>query len=274
VWLSAGIAKPDPHHDRIRAVAAGGNGRVVALSSGYDPIIEVSVIAEGRDPVPLFRGAPGYFGRQLLAAQSGMIHVLADNAEKTQSAIITIRPDGTLANIRTFAERVYAFDLAADQCTLFLVTAGMIKRYDICTGLELAVFASIDGPLNHPHIVVLPDGGVLLQNFGLHWYEANGTITRTHTIGARSLSLASGGSRILVAIGCTEELQELDFNSLAVLRTYRYTYATIDISHVSHEAWTAALGPSITSTNVPALSPLMLGALIGTLAVGAYWRMR
>jgi hypothetical protein len=277
IWYTSSASYPDPSlNGRIAAVASGGGGRVIAITSGDDLVIEVGVIREGSDPVRLFRGAPGYRGRRLVAAANGTIHVLANNAADTASAIITIAPDGTLVRILDLAAVAYAIDLAADQCTMFVATESAILRFDVCNGTPLPLFANATSFGPNVSLLILPNRDVLLQSPGpLRRFDASGALIRTDNIGAvRSIALSAQGTHLLAANGCAEEVHERELATLADLRTMQYLYITADITMVASSAWTAALGASVATETVPALSPMLLGALAILLGMAAFLRMR
>lgn len=74
-------------------------------------------------------------------------------------------------------------DLAADQCTMFYTSEGTsIKRYDVCTSMQLADFVP-PGTLHGTAYAlrILPDGGLLVADSGdIHRLDSSGNITATY----------------------------------------------------------------------------------------------
>ncbi len=75
-------------------------------------------------------------------------------------------------------------DLAADQCTLFYTSRSLaVKRFNVCTGTQMADFASLPGTagVDQAHgIRVLSDGGVLVAAMGaIRRLNASGAVIDT-----------------------------------------------------------------------------------------------
>jgi hypothetical protein len=151
----------------------------------------------------------------------------------------------------------------------------------VCTGAALPPFnnAGLFTPsdfVKAEHLIVLPDGNVLLEDaHRLRRFDAAGNLLRTDLIGRmRSIALSANGTHLLVAHGCDEEVHEHDLATMTDLRTMVPIFVTANITMVSPTAWTAALGPSVATEAVPALSPMLLGALAVLIAFAALLRMR
>jgi hypothetical protein len=78
---------------------------------------------------------------------------------------------------------IFWLDLAADDCTLFYTSVGPnVKRFDVCTGVQLTNFntTALPGAFTHD-LRVLPDGGVLVANDTvITRLNASGAVVRTY----------------------------------------------------------------------------------------------
>jgi outer membrane protein assembly factor BamB len=93
-----------------------------------------------------------------------------------QSNPIELYPDGENIGI-------FWLDLAADDCTLFYTSVGPnVKRFDVCTGVQLPDFntTALPGAFTHD-LRVLPDGGVLVANDTvITRLDASGAVVRIY----------------------------------------------------------------------------------------------
>ena len=86
-------------------------------------------------------------------------------------------------------------DMAADGCTLFYTSMGRnVKRFDTCTGAQLADFnaAPLPGGVTHD-LRVLPDGGVLVSSGEvIARLDAAGALVQTYAAAAGEPALWAG----------------------------------------------------------------------------------
>jgi streptogramin lyase len=131
-----------------------------------------------------------------------------------------LRPAGENAGI-------FWMDLAADDCTLFYTSIGPnIKRFDVCTGVQLSDFntAALPGAFTHD-LRVLPDGGVLVANETvIARLDATGALVQTYqgppedTLWA-GLDLAGDGT-FWVANYYTSNIYEFDLATGLVVGSF------------------------------------------------------
>ena len=82
-------------------------------------------------------------------------------------------------------EGVFWMDLAADGCTMFYTSMGPhVKRYDVCSGTQLADFNAEGLPGGVTHDVrLLPDGGVLVSSGEvIARLNSAGVLTQTYAV--------------------------------------------------------------------------------------------
>jgi hypothetical protein len=93
-------------------------------------------------------------------------------------------------------------DLAPDGCTMFYTSYGPnVKRFDVCTGVQLPDFnaAAVPGGVAHD-VRVLPDGGVIVATGAvISRLDQNGALTTTYAVAGEpaywaGVELADGGS--------------------------------------------------------------------------------
>lgn len=88
-------------------------------------------------------------------------------------------------------------DLAADQCTLFYTSEGvLVKRFDVCTNTQLADFATLPTPTAYA-LRILPTGEVLVAtSSAVYRLNTSGSVVKTYA--ASSLSPSPTGQLFAV----------------------------------------------------------------------------
>lgn len=251
------------------ALAAAGGRRLYGTTDFGDRIEEVR---RGQAP-RLIATMPGaQRAQELVVDAAGNIHVLTS----IPSAIVSLDPTGTVLatyplgdhNSAPHSYDNWALDLAADQCTLFLIDDHTtIRRFNVCTGAFLADFATLAGATD---VKVLPDGGVLVsRGHELVRFNAAGAVVRTYSLGDGDelvLGLARGGMQVWIGErACAGHVRRMDLNSGLVLATYDTTIQLAE-SVVALDAWTAALGNAAAEADVPTASELALFTIAALLA--------
>ncbi len=253
-----------------RTVAAAPGGRVFAADRSDDAdAFEIDEIGLGgfsrrvSQTIPLGTRAPD----ALVVDANGNMYVLASENLYALNAAGALRATHSLGMAAT------SMDLAADQCTMFIVLESAVRRFNVCTGTPLPDF----GPVAHSYLVVkiLPDGGLLLARDGaIDRYTPGGVLARTYPVTGTpiALALANGGNSLWLARFCRFDLVEMDLGSGATT-----TIAPIEDANpnsiVPYFGWSAVLG-SFHNAGVPTVSQLMLVALGFLLASFAIFRMR
>ncbi len=116
-------------------------------------------------------------------------------------------------------------DLAADQCTLFYTSEGvLIKRFNVCTNTQLADFATL--PLGKAYALrIRPNGEVLVAATGqVYRLDSTGAVVKTYTIPSTSLlfalNLDPDGTSFWTADIFTGNIFRVDIATGAVLTTF------------------------------------------------------
>lgn len=122
--------------------------------------------------------------------------------------------------------------LADDQCTMFYTSQGPnVKRYDVCTGAQLADFNVVALPSNvaqgsgAQELKLVAGGGVLVANFTeIVLLDAAGALSRVYDIegpdGWRGLDLAVGGTSFWVTHYSTSDVIRFDIASGEILERF------------------------------------------------------
>ncbi|HEX2062341.1 MAG TPA: hypothetical protein VHK90_16505 [Thermoanaerobaculia bacterium] len=242
----------------VNDIAAAGSGRVLAVLNV--PRVQIVEIRPDRTQTPFFTGAEGYRGSELVVDRAGNIYVRAMNGPN--AFIVAVSAAGSLTGIQPFVAGASSIDLAADQCTLFAVTATAVVRRDVCTGTPLANFTALPG--SGGSLQLAPNGDVLLANFftvpalaaEVRRYDATGTLVRTYALpgyNPGAVGLANGGATMIVSDECNPRLVEVDLATGDILRDIDLQFVNFFTSVVSRRGFTAALGP-LAASDVPSLS--------------------
>jgi hypothetical protein len=260
---------------RIFAVLANG-GLAEIRPDGSRTALTAPAALAGREPLAM------------VVDRNGAIYVLT-RFDLLQDAIMAFNPDGSLRATHPLGGRYASngstvIDLAADQCTLFLLSGGVVRRFNVCTGTFLPDFATV--PMAAYAVRVLPDGGILLsyrrsatgndlEDFELRQYDASGAMVRAYPLNgaATALILSDGGSRAVYNNNgldvCPHGLSTLDLRSGAVVTSPLNTYRPLSL--VTYFGWTAALGSHHGATDVPVTGAIGL-AILAALTLGVALR--
>ena len=226
-------------------------------------------------------------GFGIAADRAGNTFVLAAERENRltgdglNAAIVAFDPAGNVSAtyelgpgyVNRFNGSVSGMDLAADQCTLFLESNGVVRRFNVCTGTFLADFAMISEPFWHHPLRILPDGGLLVGfSDRMERYSAAGVRVRTYPGFARgAMTLTRGGSVVWIARTCRHEIVEVDLETGAT-RHIGEPGVDMPISMVANLGWTAVLGASHVA-GIPTASTVTLAFLAVALVLAAFLRM-
>lgn len=274
-WVPGGVQRTPEY----ASIAPAGNGRVLGALEG--PRVQLAFIEPDGTRTSFFSGANGYRVRMMVVNGEGRVYVVATQGFSPPYFLVEIAPEGTLQGIELFPFSPVSVDLAADQCTLFAVTAGGIRRYDVCTSTVLPDFTVLT-PSQSGTVKILPNGDVLLgdSQFPDHVllrYDPSGILVRTYTIPQLSLSLSAiglsrDGSAVLVGDECELRVLEVDLTSGAVIREVATEFVNAFDTIVSSRGFAGAIGP-LASTNIPSTSTFGLLSLFALLALAAVRRL-
>jgi hypothetical protein len=268
-----------PNSD-VFAIAPAPGGRVFAAVYPFPNFSVVELRPDGTR-VPVTVPASGYPTAMVVDA-AGAPYVLVNRAGGL--AVVAFNSDGSLRGVHAIAAgfnetyALTALDLAADQCTLFILEKyTRVRRFDVCTGTALADFPL---PLIEEYgaLRVLPGGGLLVVLGDLvQRLDAAGTVVRTYDVGpqiAYALMLRDGGRRVVVGqqTECLGRLITLDLDTGAIVATQDLRLEQPS-SIVTRGGWTAAIGATNPAA-VPALGAAALAALAVMLAALALVRLR
>jgi hypothetical protein len=256
-WLGDPSENDQPAVERI---AAAPNGRIYGLEAPRD-ILRVT-----RDAAVSFATLPeGHYGLNLVVDAAGNMYVLAATGGGTRS-IDALEPDGTLRATYLLGGTSFdELDLAADQCTLFILSGDVIRRFNVCTGVFLTDFATV---FSASDIGILPDGGVLVAaGAELVRLDSSGAETRRYTHPSwtilEALALADGGTTAWVAEeGCAPHTaDQINLTSGARIRTHALQM-DMPASIVPRNVWTAAIGTGNAPGGATAVPTASVWALI------------
>ena len=271
--------EPEVVNEGVFAVAPAPQGRIYGLTD--DRIVRVR-----RDSITPFATIPStHIATGLVADAQGSIYVLA-SIPGGDRAIDAFQPDGTFratlplggANYDTVVGTA-PMDLAADQCTLFLVqNRTTIRRFNVCTGTFLPDFATLPDASS---VRLLPDGDVLVASANtVVRLDSTGVIARTYTRPAWThigpIVLADGGATLWVAEdaceAATADAIDLGVGSLVESHPLDMTNPH---SIVPWQAWTAAIGTggATGAAEIPTASAYALMALAALVAFAAIRRI-
>lgn len=294
VWLGTNGVPNDGLPD-ILGIAPAPGGRVYAtvFTSASESAFVVAEIRPDGSRMPIT--APiSRLPLAMVVAESGAIYVLYTRASYSSPRLIAFNPDGsvradyvfsgphTAANSFPFT----AMDLAADQCTLYLIQPfGTIRRFNVCTGAFLPDFGTTQARYGVA-IRVLPDGGLLVSTEShdhneryLERFAADGTFIQSFPVQNEdgpigALMLVNGGTHVKYgATGCISSLLvTMDLASGALVSTVPLDMA-IPQTIVASNGWTAALGATHAHA-IPATGPIALMAIAMMLVLAALLRLR
>jgi hypothetical protein len=280
-WL--GGDDPDVLGTDLVALAPGPQGRIYGLSGERN---ERQLVRVRRDSIVPFATIPaGHTALGLVLDAQGNIYVLG-HIGAGGYIIDVFAPDGSFRDTLPLSGGDYSgfldnapLDLAADQCTLFLIqNETTIRRFNVCTGTFLADFATVP---NANSVRILPDGGVLVASGNtIVRLDSNGVPVRTYARPSWSwvgpITLAGEGTTLWLAEdGCeTSTADHLDLAIGTLLASHPLNQEAPH-SIVPWQAWTAAIGTGGASgaAEVPAASTWGLIALAGLTVIAAIRRI-
>lgn len=264
-WVP-GVVEPNTN---VNDIAAAGGGRVYAVLDV--PRVQIVEVHPDLTRTPLFTGAEGYRGYELVVDRTGNVYVRATNGPN--AFIVAVSSTGSLIGIQPFVNDARSIDLAADQCTLFAHSSAAIVRHDVCTGTPLANFIAVTD--FRGDLQIAPNGDVLHAGYfdvptpgpAVRRYDAAGTLVRTYSLtdsNSGAIGIANGGTSMIVGDECTQRLVEVDLTTGAVMREIDLQYLNSFTSIVSRRGFTAAIG-ALAASDVPSVS--VWGAIALTLFV-------
>lgn len=269
-----------PHF--LEAVAPAPEGRLYALQADRQGFRVVDYFGAGPLTAPISGHPAG-----LVVGRTGIIYVLRLSGT---SQLLAFNRDGspraTFNLGANFGVSGTLMDLAADQCTLFLLRNGVIRRFNVCTGAFLADFATVQTPPVHA-IRVLPDGGVIVATgprvapgsgtFRLERYSAGAFVTSYATYGlTRALMLTGDGSRLLYGENaCTPmgRLVTLNLTTGTIESMVNLNFVAVPHTIVSSQSWTAAIGHTQASP-IPTTDTVALIVIAMLIAAASVFRLR
>lgn len=278
-WTGANASYGDSD---VLLVAPAPGGRVFAVIGGSGGGFSVAEIRPDGSRTPLIAPVtPPRTPFALVVDRNGAVYVLT-TFDHTQDAILAFNPDGTLRATFPLGAR-YGFgwsatiDLAADQCTLFLVRNSVVRRFNVCTGTALPDF--VTAPMGAYAVRVLPDGGILVSlRDEILQYDPSGALVRSYPTNgeAHVLMLRDGGSRLVYNDRgeevCGIGLATLDLRNGTVVTSPLNVHRPLSI--VPYHAWTAALGSHHGATDLPVTGAVGLAILAALSLVVAVFRLR
>ncbi|HEX8251601.1 MAG TPA: hypothetical protein VF846_00525 [Thermoanaerobaculia bacterium] len=247
--------------NNINAIAGAKGGRVIGVTVD-GAIIEARPDLTTEVIFPRQRRSEG--ATALLTDRAGNVYVLV-NRDRLQ--VISAAGE----DVAEYPVDAASMDLATDQCTMFLSGAGVVRRFNVCTGTPEADFTSGVG---YTQLKILPDGGLLVGGSTLRRYDRGGALVRTYPVSSTTYALALGrdGSTALVSYYCGLGVDEIDLATGELLRRVPLQFSDVVTSIVAYRGWTAALGPLV-SEDIPSLSTMMLVALTVLIAAVAFRRI-
>jgi hypothetical protein len=263
----------------VTPIAAAPQARVYGIAGS-----NIVSVRPGSSPVVIATLPALHTGVGLTVDAQGRMYVLVTTG-LGNDAIDAFDADGTFVASHPLGARGFGggtragLDLAADQCTLFIIGGPYIRRYDVCRGTFLPDFAMV-APFGG--LRVLPDGGVIFANV-THLVRLNsaGVVTRTYTLPLweeyftqlAAIALADGGTTVWVTQnGCMRIADHIDLKTGALLESHRMSL-DLPTSVVPWSVWTAAIDGAADVEAVPAASTYALLALATLIVMAAVRRI-
>ena len=266
--------------DGAAAAAAAPGGRVFgAMRTGAG--VHVAELLMGEPALPVSQTVPNYLPLGLSVSAAGRMYVLAQPLPSGPDVILTFDALGNAGPVHVLGEGfatppaspLGAMDLAADQCTLFLLqNNGVIRRFNVCIGSFLPDFA-VANPASSS-LRILPDGGLLVGRDGAtDRYTAGGALVRTYPQqGSGAIGLVQNGLRAWIAPRCGSHLIELDLATGATTEVAEPTRLQF-LSIVPYRGWSAALGAHL-GESIPTMTEAGIAALCILVGFAAVLRLR
>jgi hypothetical protein len=218
--------------------------------------------------------APVFFGNfvsSLAADASQNIYV----GDFLDSVLTKLSPSGALVQQWTLPaifREIVGMDLQPDQCTLlYVTTAPVIQRYDVCVSSALADFARIPSGAALS-IRILSNGHVLVTSTtGVFHFDKDGNLLGSYAAGliVRRLSLVPGENRMWVITNLAL-IEQIDLDSGNVIIGPMLQDQPVPGVGFGGEALIVVGDRRVAQSSavgVPTLLPFVILILIGTLAV-------
>jgi len=267
----------------LQTLSTGQGGSVTGMA--FDPFDSLYVTDFTADAVTKFDGngnLVGNFGTGYNCKPESIVFDSAGNAYVGETgcshALLKFDPYGNLVHgwsVTTEIEGSDWIDLAPDQCTIFYTSQGTtIFRFNVCTGKQLALFAT--GLHTALGLRILSDGGVLVADSqDIVRFDSAGRNIMTYTATGEkclvSVTLDPDGSSFWAVDYCTSDIIHVDLtsgNQLAKFNTGTPTQTVYGIAMRGAAATTTAAGPFVATQQTLSLAAGQSGSLDLTFAPG------
>lgn len=280
-WVDA---QSNTSSGQMYVVAATPGGRFIGIRATGPGTEELVSVRPDRPPVPL--GTVAIDGRPeaMVANAAGELFVLVVQPVAGTGHVLRITQTGEILATHPLpdAEGQYTgMDLAADQCTLFVSSAGSvvvgfhvgaIRRLNVCTGVSTPLTFNTTGEYGFSDVKVLEGGDLLIaEGPQLLRYTAAGVEIGTIATPGESgesvdhIALTRGGRSAYLSYHCYGPLREWDLGTGTLHGGLDYG-ADVTTSLLAANGWTAAFG-HIALGDIPTMSELALFLLAAALAL-------
>ncbi|HYI10899.1 MAG TPA: hypothetical protein VEK57_17700 [Thermoanaerobaculia bacterium] len=269
---------------QMYVVAATPGGRFIGIREAAGGTSEVVSVRPDQPPVPL--GTVVIDGRPeaMVANAAGELFVVVEQLPTGASHVLRITQTGELLAtypLPTPEGHYTGMDLAADQCTLFVSSAGSVVsgfdvgavwRLNVCTGASDLLIFTTTGEYGFSDVKVLEGGDLLVaEGSALVRYTAAGVPVGTIATPGESgepvdhIALTRGGRSAYLSYHCYGPLREWNLGTGTLHGGLDYG-VDVTTSLIAVNGWTAAFG-HISLTDVPTLSEVLLFGLAGLLSL-------
>lgn len=248
-WVASGAVVSTTRLSVPSAAMAPAGAGLMRIGTSHGYVNRIEEIGPDNRRNPFSGGSPAGNIRLMVVAASRATYVVANGSLMGGEGLWMHHPNGTnVSRPLTDADGDFplavavAIDLAADQCTMFAIERGRIRRYSVCMNVNPGDFLAATSATA---LRVLPDGGVLVSDGdSLLRYDRNATLVRTYTLHAGvlgAMTLADGGRTAWVAArsGNAHHLLSLDLERGTVMSSTPLQAQPTAISPA--RVWTAAL---------------------------------